>query len=369
MPPALAANATPAIVVSSAVVANANDPNKNIDFPANHPLVQQTAFLGYMDVPATGAGAVTTKQLATFQAIRAFGRRCQLAQNIPAALSLSVYNLALTGGAWSRILQELVTSGLLSCTFGSLAELEDAIDGLTIVTATNLEISRLDLDLGEGTDTVAAVAPVPPVRAAGRRGSPGRVEAVPGVAGVPGRAALAPELLFLDDSLLPLQALELTDESPWANIAYLIGALGPCLTQTARNTAGSARLTASALAVGLSKYLNIPAGNNALLAGELPGFLTMLRTRLPLPMRCLGVNLSDLRTELRDTILYGQSKEDRVRIETQRLHYVANRFGASGCNHGQPWLARLALRPLPLQPWLKPRLAGPASPKPVALAG
>ena len=59
-------------------------------------------------------------------------------------------------------------------------------------------------------------------------------------------------LNFLDATNLTLTDLELSGVAPWAGIVYLVGALGPCLTQAARNGAGPARLTATALANGIN---------------------------------------------------------------------------------------------------------------------
>ena len=345
MPPSAAANTNLLIVATS--VATSTGPRKDVDLPSSHPLVQQTAFLGYDDAPAHGE--VLLKRLATCQLLRAFGRRCYLAQSIPAALSLSVFNLALTGLAWTRILQELVTSGLLLCSFETISELDDAIDRLTLVNAANLEITQLDLDLGEGTTAVPPAAGHAPVPATENRGRQADTSTTLAASPATGRPALVAELAFLDYPLLPLIALELPGLSPWANVSYLAGALGPCLTQAARNAGGSPRITAGALSAGLNKYLQIPAGMDALLAGELPDFLSGLRSCLPLPMRCISVGLNALRTELRDAILYGQGPDDRARVEARRIHLIGHQCRTGVQTHSQAACRSPA-------PWLVPRL-------------
>ena len=78
--------------------------------------------------------------------------------------------------------------------------------------------------------------------------------------------------------------------------------------------------------MGMSKAFGLTLGDSLSLAGELPGFLTNLRTRMPDSMRCTSVITNDLRIEFRDTVLYGQGREDRVRVETQRVHLIGDRY-------------------------------------------
>ena len=163
------------------------------------------------------------------------------------------------------------------------------------------------------------------MRAVGRRGYAGYVPAQPAVVAAPGRQALDVTVAFLSTDYVTVPYLELGGTSPWANVVYLCGALGSYLTQAARNGMGSTRLTASTLAIGMSKAFGVAPADNMSLAGELPGFLTTLRTRMPSPMRCTSVDSNDLRIEFRDTVLYGQGRDDRVRVETQRVHLIGDR--------------------------------------------
>ena len=305
----------------------ANPPaDKFVVLPANHPLVVKTIFFGYSDAPAVGG--VQQKRLANSQMLRAFARRCKLAQapGLAPAIPPGILQLALNAQGWTKVLQELVASGILNASFADRDSLDQAIDGLTIVNPGNLIIAMADLDLGEGTSAIAAVAAIPAVPQAGRRNRAGFVPAQPAVAAVPGRPALDPALLFLDSAHVTVSYLEIEGAAPWANVVYLCGALGSCLTQVARNGMGTARLTASSLAMGMNKAFGIALADNLSLAGELPGFLGNLRTRMPISMRCTGVDSNDLRIEFRDTILYGQGREDRVRVETQRVHMIGNRY-------------------------------------------
>ena len=310
----------------AAVVAANLPAEKPVDLPANTPLVVKTAFLGYDDAPAVGG--VPQKRLSNSQMLRAFGRRCKLAPapGFAPASPPGVLQLALSTQGWTKVLQELVASGLLQAAFEDLGGLDSAIDSLTIVNPANLILALADLDLGEDTLAIAATAGTPAVAAVGRRGRAGHVAAQPAVAANPGRPALDPALEFLSATHVTVAYLEIEGVAPWANVAYLCGALGSYLTQSARNGMGPARLTASTLAMGMNKAFGISLADNLSLAGELPGFLSVLRTRMPVPMRCASVDLAELRIEFRDTVLYGLSKEDRIRVETQRVHLIGDRY-------------------------------------------
>ena len=322
MPPAAAnAGAVQPIVVTVSPQPPANKP---VVLPANHPLVISTAFLDYADAPPVGGRP--QKQLSNSQMLRAFGRRCKLSQAPGfAPVPPGVLQLALSTQGWTKVLQELVTSGILSTSFDTLHGLDAAIDGLTIVNPGNLVLTSADLDLGEDTTAIAAVPGQAAIPGRGRRGRAGYVAPQPAIAAVPGRAALDAALEYLSTNHISVSSLEVAGPSPWANVVYLVGALGACLTQTARNGMGNARLTASTLAMGMSRAFGIAPADNMSLAGELPAFLTILRSRLPAPLRCVNADPTGLRVEFRDSILYGQLRDDRIRVETSRVHLIGSR--------------------------------------------
>ena len=321
MPPA-AQVAPRALVV---VCAAGSSPEHPVVFPADHPLVTRTVFLEWDDAAAVGAGVGSArKQLATAQSIRAFGRRLRFTQ-APAqrpAVIPGVLEIAFTGAAWSKYLNELLVSGLLSATFDSLHTLDEAIDRLTIVSLANLTVVAVDLQLGESTLAVApAVARVNAVP--GSRGRRGQA-AIPAV---PGRPPLHNQLEFLGTAELSVASLERRGTAPWAGVAFLCGALGPCLTQASRNAAGSsARLTASALINGMSKVFGTATDDHSALASDLPSFLNQLCAQLPPAFRCQSVNAKDLRLELRDSIRYGQGHDARVFVETSRIELVSSSY-------------------------------------------
>ena len=296
-------------------------PDHPVVLPAHEPVVTCTAFLEWNDAAAVGVGAGSArKQLSTSQAIRAFGRRLRFSQ-VPAQRLLNypgLLDIAFTGAAWSQYLGELIASGLLSATFNSLHTLEMAIDGLVITSMANLTVIATDLQLGEPT-----AAPVT-ATAVGRRRHAG-VAAAPAGANY---AALHHQLEFLDAAHLSLESLEERHAvAPWARISFLCGALGPCLTQMERNAAGStARLTASALANGLARTFDSSLDDPSALAGDLPGFISQLRTRLPPIFRCQSVETAGLRLELRDSILYGRDHVSRAFVEKSRLMLVKDTY-------------------------------------------
>ena len=84
--------------------------------PANHPLILQTPFLGWMPAPA-GATGVPQVRLLSWQMLKAFGARLSASRSpadLPASRNANPLLLALTGGLWTRYLNELVASGLLA---------------------------------------------------------------------------------------------------------------------------------------------------------------------------------------------------------------------------------------------------------------
>ena len=320
--------AAPPITVSCIMAG----PDAPVDVPASHPLVVQTAYLGW-DAGPIGVGGVAQARLSTFQILVVFGRRLGASQtpaDLPAARKAHPLNLGFNGPFWVRVLNELISSGLLGIAATSRAELIEGIDGLTLLNPANLSIMPADWQLGEDTAFVAAVAPVPAVaavaaqRARGRPGQRGYVAAVPRVPaqllvpGVPGRPALDPALTFLT----LVTALDLEDEgpSPWALLAYLAGMLGACLSQAERNRAASqVQFSARALAAGCHHRYNTSAGDDHSLAGNLKDFLRDIAQALPKVMLSSGLDAMELRAEGRDAIKYVRDEEGRRSIEQSRI--------------------------------------------------
>ena len=89
-------------------------PDAPVQSPAAHPLVVATACLRWRPVAAAPSGAARV-QLPQHAMLRVFGRRLRLSAppaDSPAPIVCPL-NLALTGTAWARFLNELLTCGLL----------------------------------------------------------------------------------------------------------------------------------------------------------------------------------------------------------------------------------------------------------------
>ena len=194
----------------------------------------------------------------------------------------------------------------------------------------NMKIDITDWQLGEASSAVAAIAAQPAVRAGGGRRAQAAVPAIPG------RAALIPRLEFMNEDFPPITNLEIPgDPSPWAVTSFLGGALGPCLTQAARNAPGSAaRMTATALANGLAQFYSTVSSDPDSLAGELPDYLRTVMLALPAPFRSHGNSTGELRADLRDSIIYLQGREGRARVETMRVFLIAPRYASPPSHPG-----------------------------------
>ena len=203
-------------------------PDAPVQGPAAHPLVVATAVLRWGPVAAAPSGAARV-QLPHHAMLRVFGRRLRLAAppaGTPAPMVCPL-DLALTGTAWARFLNELLTCGLLDAApFSSSAALQLAIDRLDVSPAA-LEVTELDLLPVGGLAAAAALLAGDAAQA--QRGAPRRASAAASAArpAAAASAALAPCLAPL--ACTPLSTLEVEGDAPWTVIAYLSGMLGPCL--------------------------------------------------------------------------------------------------------------------------------------------
>ncbi|KAL3927691.1 MAG: hypothetical protein SGPRY_002709, partial [Prymnesium sp.] len=84
-----------------------------------------------MQPAPAGAGGVAQLQLATWQMLAAFGASSRSPADLPAATLVHPLNIALSGGAWARVLNEYNSSGLLRTPMTSRLELRDALRTLT----------------------------------------------------------------------------------------------------------------------------------------------------------------------------------------------------------------------------------------------
>lgn len=154
-----------------------------------------------------------------------FGRRLQPANNPQANTRFdqeNAFTFGATRGYWTGTIDEFTASGLLNGNpiFNEVAELEKAIDSLTLSNAARLEVRVADHAPYESTAPVnAANAVVNPLHA---------------------------DLEYL--SLPPISTFKDSDliVAHYAVLARLVGVIGPSCTQAGRNAAGSqARVVAN----------------------------------------------------------------------------------------------------------------------------
>jgi hypothetical protein len=316
-------------------------PGSPVIFLATDPLVAASACLGWEPAPPTAAG-VARVQLPTWSMVATFGEPMSLSKapaDLAASQSVFPMNLRLTSAGWDKPLNEYLASGLLAggAPFSDKTELKSALNALTITNPANLVVVPAELDLGEATAFVAAVAgalAVPGVPAVRGRGRPGQrnyiapvaavpaVPLIPAVPAVAGRPALNAALEFL--TLTPLLDLEVAGVAPWTLVGYLAGCLGDCLTQAARNSpAGMAMFAARSFASGIQQRYFGGAAAGALdeyqLAGNLKDFLVLLESAVPRLLLTPDASAAGHRRDARDAVIYIRDDAGRRSVEEARV--------------------------------------------------
>ena len=301
-----------AVVVTSP--AGAVTPESPIWLQANESIVTDTqSFIDWQPAPADAAGAARVS-INTFQAVKAFLPRCRLSRNaadIAAATPVNVLVVRFEDAFWSRILTELKASGAFAVALSELGSLHDAISSVAITNPANLEVVAAEW------------------RAAQAFVIPGGG----GAAAVAARAALA-QVRFL--SLLSVVRLENAAAiCPFAPICTIVGILGPCLTQPARQSEiSSVRLIAD---VFRSLQPAAPPPSDGALAMRAATFLPS--QRLPFPFQAVGVGEAELRMEFEDGVEYNRSADGRRLVEEKRVLLL----GSTARGYAAP----LPLAPMP----------------------
>lgn len=314
--------------------------------PASHPLVVATAFAGWEPLPAAGAGAQC--QLPQYKALRLFIRRCApgpLPADLAASRNTRLLMACLLGPSWTRILDELIASGLLNqgLAFSNEHELHEHVLTLTISTPANLLIGAADYDTAEDTAAVAPVAYQPAQARQPRRGGRPAVPPVPAVQAVPGRPALASALVYLDE--LCVADLVGGGDAPLSRLAYLAGLLGPMYSQAERNRSRSnVYIAARALAGGARARFSLASDDTSSLAYHMPSFLSVLETALPSMLRVLAFDARSLLDEGYATLQYDRDDAGRRATEQSRIYCLApqcaprprpSHHGACAYSHAQ----------------------------------
>ena len=162
--------------------------DKEVCLIATEALAAATAFLPWRHIVAQGNQPAQVG-LPSWAMMKTFLKRCSFsrqAQHLGRWRAVSVLTLSLSAPAWSRILTELVASGLLAVPIASLQVLSEILKNLTVHDKNHLLISPDDVDAGEPFDTPAvAYQAAVPVRGRGGGRVAGRA-AVPAVPEVPG---------------------------------------------------------------------------------------------------------------------------------------------------------------------------------------
>ena len=321
---ALPLAAAPLSAATAAPIAVATEPlaaQFSLKLDASHALVQSTReALPWEDVAPSGGGAVVSVLLPQHQAF-VFIARCAFKNDDATRLALStnsILTVALTASAWSRVLNELMASGLFNTHYDRWSQLLSAIRDLTITTPADLVLAASDFMFGETFDTPAVPAVPARAAAAGRRGSPARraTPAVPRVPPVPGPAvlryiSLAPLALFQDlDNKLPLLSLYMGRRL-----------MGLSLTRASRLLPMStSQMAASLLRPSLERHTfgGASGATDEAVSSQLPRFLLDLK----LPSTLVSSELSD-RAILRDLAdstryVFGSAGDRRV-VENSRL--------------------------------------------------
>ena len=300
---------------------NEQAPDKSVELPASHPLVVATPFLGW--APGRTVAGVAHVRISQALAIAAFTRRCSTGTSpadYAAASAINLLLLALRAVSWTRILDQLIASGLLNSTMVSFIDLLLNIKNLALANRADLEIGAADWLTVEGTDAQQAVA----APQAGRGRGAGRGQgAAP--APVAARDALSPALHFL--TLVDIPSLEDAGLTPWNTIGFYAGALGSCLTQDARNWQSShVQITGRSLFEGCRKRYQLGATADAhAVAANLHDYGEALTNALPSVMVPDAVGPHTLSRLARDSTLYLGGDSTRPTVEAERIYYLGRR--------------------------------------------
>ena len=274
-------------------------PESPIMLLANEPLVAATAFLRWEPAPAAGGGPARV-QLALFQMVRSFGARLFITRTNPADLAaariINLLTLRFQAAFWSRVLTELVTSGLVTTGMSDSADLRRNLLSLTLVNPGALAVSAADWSAA------------PPFAIPAGGGGAGAAAARARMASI--RFFSLVDILSLDDS---------GADAPWELLALIVGALGACHTQAARQAE-----TAQVQIVGQMFVANNHtfAAADAGLAARVKPFFAELTADFPLDLMAPGVTEVELCEELQDRIQFNLSEHGRSIVEAKRLHLL-----------------------------------------------
>lgn len=266
---------------------------------AAHPLVINTACLGWKTVPSFLGNTAADAMLTSSQAVSAFLSRCHVEdspQSKAAGERAHVLNFRLSATAWSRILSAYHDSGAFGQPCSDLPTLRSAIANTVFATPRDLAVSHADWSLGEAFN-------IPTGNAA---------------ADITAREALAPLRFFALASVARLE-VESKPNARWSVLSSLVGAIGPCLTE-------ASRLDETAplhyVAHRIRQVVGVAMRDGAL-AFNLPD--TVLAAVLPNALQPHSATPTELMNELIDALSYTASVAQRETIEEKRVFLLGRR--------------------------------------------
>ena len=161
-------------------------PERPVEIPHDHPLVIALPFVGW--TPGRTIAGITYVRIPHSRALFLFSRRCRnslVPADQTAAAAIHLLILALRAICWTRILDQLIESGLIASTIITLSDYLSRFNGLNIVNGADLEIVANDwLSVEDTTARAGVAAPPPPAAGRGRGAGRGAAPPPPGHTGI-----------------------------------------------------------------------------------------------------------------------------------------------------------------------------------------
>lgn len=324
----MAAPPAPVVGLASPADAIAAQADYPLVLRSGEQLVAMTPFLHWQPFVGADQAGPALVAIPHSRAAKAFVRRCSLSTaqaDTTVFAATDCFQFFLNAGAWNRVLNELLASGLVGdAPFTAWPTFLAHLEVLQLQNANALMLTANDLELGDTFDDPGAPAvPAVPAQAA-RRDHPARaaVPAMDARPAVPGPAHLAFLSLFtVDLAVLPASTSPL---SVWCD---LLGALSPGRTRESRLTRlATVSTSGTMLKTAVSLRLMGAAGGAAtdeLIAVNLTDMLAEMK--LPPCLAPLELNDLEIRAELRDSLRAARSDNDRLAVEVSRLSYTSLR--------------------------------------------
>lgn len=267
-----------------------------VGIPASCGLVARLSFVPWIKMPPVPDG-IERVTLSHSQLFRLVGWKCTVGPTVAdraAADRVHVFNCRISADAWSRILSSLVDSKLLELPCHTYMAFEASLMALTVTDPRALQLSAADWVLGDPF-------------------------VVPPAGNDADLVARMAYLRFLSLATLTLLEDRASFQTPLKDFAYLVGALGPCLSQAAReDEVAPLHFSCQQLRDQVCTRAT-PDGQAAIgLKRILPDL------RLPPMLRPLSISHEELSSELLDSIQYTHAAQ-RAAVEQRRIQILGER--------------------------------------------